>query len=130
MKVSQIRVKTIKREEIIDITDEVKKIVSESKIRKGICIVYCPHTTAAITINENADPDVKEDIMYALKKIVPEIGYKHMEGNSDGHVKSSLIGISEIIIFEDSELRLGRWQGICFCEFDGPRSRKLYIRFQ
>jgi secondary thiamine-phosphate synthase enzyme len=124
----EMAVSSSKKQEIIDITGSVGDIVSESKAKNGICVVYCPHTTAAITINENYDPDVKRDINYALDKIVPSSGYKHMEGNSDGHVKSSLVGISETIIIADAKLKLGRWQGICFCEFDGPRERKVFVK--
>jgi len=124
----EITISSKEKQEIVDITDSVRGIVAESNVKKGICVVYCPHTTAAITINENADPDVKKDINYALDLIVPSEGYDHAEGNSDGHVKSSLVGISETVIIENSELKLGTWQGICFCEFDGPKERKVIIK--
>lgn len=125
----QILVETRSRVEMIDITAAVQKAVHEEKIEKGICLVYTPHTTAAITINENADPDVPRDILAALDRAVPlSANYRHMEGNSAAHVKSSLVGASELIIIEDGRLVLGTWQSIFFCEFDGPRTRKVIIK--
>lgn len=124
----QISVETHSRVEMIDITESVQKAVREEKIEKGICLVYTPHTTAAITINENADPDVPRDIIAALDRAVPlSANYRHAEGNSAAHVKSSLVGASELIIIENGRLVLGTWQSIFFCEFDGPRTRKVFI---
>lgn len=117
------------KEGMFDITDMVKDALAMSKIADGICVVYTPHTTAAITINENADPDVVKDFLYGLAKTFPERAeYKHLEGNSSAHLKSSTIGCSETIIIENSKLLLGTWQGIYFCEFDGPRTRKFYVK--
>jgi secondary thiamine-phosphate synthase enzyme len=124
----EISVETHSRVEMIDITAAVQKAVREEKIEKGICLVYTPHTTAAITINENADPDVPRDILAALDKAVPfSANYRHAEGNSAAHVKSSLVGASELVIIENGRLVLGTWQSIFFCEFDGPRTRKVFI---
>jgi len=115
--------------EMIDITDQVSKAVMESKIEDGICHLFVPHTTAAITINENADPNVIKDITSHMSKVVPEEGdFRHSEGNSDGHIKSSLFGVSLTVFVQAGRLVLGTWQGIYFCEFDGPRNRQVYIR--
>lgn len=116
--------------ELKEITDIVKNEVSLSKVTDGICVVYCPHTTAGITINENADPDVFTDIIMKTKKMIErhDKDFRHMEGNSDSHIKSSLFGASETIIIEKGDLLLGTWQGIYFAEFDGPRSRKFMIK--
>ncbi len=115
--------------EMKDITYLVQKAVSDSGVRDGICTVFIPHTTAAVTINENADPDVVRDFMMEIGKIVPwEDGYRHMEGNSAAHLKASMIGFSEQIIVDDGRLVLGTWQGIYFCEYDGPRHRKVYVK--
>ena len=112
-----------------DITSLVRDAVRESGVRDGLCVVFTPHTTAAITINENADPDVVRDLNMELGKIIPwEDGYHHIEGNSAAHLKSSLVGASEHIIIEDGRLLLGTWQGIYFCEYDGPRSRKVIVK--
>ena len=120
----EISVETHSRIEMIDITAAVQKTVREEKIEEGICLVYTPHTTAAITINENADPDVPRDILAALERAVPfSANYRHVEGNSAAHVKSSLVGASELVIIEECRLFLGTWQSIFFCEFDGPRTR-------
>ena len=117
------------KEGLVDITAEVTEAISESGVNEGICVVYCPHTTAAITINENADPDVVRDFTMEINKIVPwEDGYRHFEGNSAAHLKSSMIGFSEQILIEDGKLLLGVWQGIYFVEFDGPRHRHLYVK--
>lgn len=113
---------------MIDITEEVKSAIKSSGIKDGICTVFVPHTTAGVTINENADPDVKDDIIRGLDEIIPNIRFKHMEGNSDAHIKSVLVGNSVNLIVENGEIQLGTWQGIYFCEFDGPRSRKVYIK--
>lgn len=123
-----ITVKTHSKDEFIDITSDVQSAVKASGAEKGLCLVYVPHTTAGVTINENADPSVQQDILMALRKAVPDsLSYSHSEGNSPGHVKSSLIGCSAAIYFENSQLQLGTWQGVFFCEFDGPRSRKCRI---
>lgn len=116
------------KEGFIDITARVREFVRNSPIKQGICQVFVPHTTAGVTINENADPDVVTDMMSALEQMVPKLSYRHREGNSIAHVKSSLMGCSLTIAVEDSDLVLGTWQGIYFCEFDGPRSRKVLIQ--
>jgi len=122
-------VKTGKREELVDITGLVKEAVSESGVDNGIALVFVPHTTAAVTINENADPSVKRDIIHKLNKEIPQDeGYHHSEGNSDAHIKSSLFGPSLQVIVSGGKPLLGTWQGILFCEFDGPRSRKVRIK--
>jgi len=125
----KIRVKTNRRVELLDISQQIKSLIKEEKINNGIAIIYTPHTTAAITINEHADPDVVADIISEINKIVPfSDGYQHFEGNSAAHIKSSLFGPSETIIIEKGKLLMGRWQGIFFCEFDGPRNRELYVK--
>ncbi len=122
-------VKTKAKEELIDITSQVRKAVEESKIKDGICCIYTPHTTAAITINEHADPDVRSDILKGLAHLNLEgAAFDHTEGNSPAHVKSSIIGCSEMVIIENNSLHLGTWQGIFFCEFDGPRARKVCVQ--
>ncbi len=124
----EVKVQTNSRSEMIDITSLIQEAVSEKKVKKGICIIFVPHTTAAITINENADPDVPRDIITALERAFPQGGkYQHVEGNSPAHVKSSLIGTSVLVLIEVGRLVLGTWQAIFFCEFDGPRSRKVFI---
>jgi len=124
-----IEVKTQAREELLDITARVREELVSSGIKDGICHVFVPHTTAAVTINENADPSVKEDILMALRKIVPDsLSYRHSEGNSPAHVKACLIGSSIKVIIDEGQLALGTWQGIFFCEFDGPRSRSVIIK--
>ena len=125
----EITVQTNARTEMIDITAAVQKMIREDAIESGICLVYTPHTTAAITINENADPDVPRDMLAALDRAVPlAANYRHTEGNSAAHVKSSLVGASELLIIEGGRLVLGTWQSVFFCEFDGPRTRKVYIK--
>ncbi|PLY06141.1 MAG: hypothetical protein C0622_01150 [Desulfuromonas sp.] len=112
-----------------EITCSIRQLVRESGIKSGTLLLFVPHTTAAVTINENADPDVATDMIAGLNKLVPfKDGYRHLEGNSAAHIKSSLIGVSEQVIIQDGELLLGTWQGIYFCEFDGPRSRKLHAK--
>ncbi len=124
----EISLETHSRVEMIDITAAVQKATGEKKIESGICLVYTRHTTAAITINENADPDVPRDILAVLDRAVPlSANYRHAEGNSAAHVKSSLVGASKLVIIENGRLVLGTWQSIFFCEFDGPRSRKVLI---
>ncbi|MFC1739120.1 secondary thiamine-phosphate synthase enzyme YjbQ [Planctomycetota bacterium] len=123
-------VSTKSRNEMVDITGRVSSIVSESGITDGDVIVYCPHTTAAITINENADPSVPHDILFMLGELIPHqhSGYRHYEGNSDAHCKSSIVGCSEQIPVKNKSLELGTWQGIFFCEFDGPRNRNVLVQ--
>jgi len=116
--------------EFVDITDEVASFVSKSGIKDGDVIIFCPHTTAAITINENADPSVTHDILLTLEELIPRhrAGYRHDEGNSDAHCKSSIIGCSEQVLIKGGQMALGTWQGIYFCEFDGPRSRSFTVQ--
>ena len=118
------------RNQAIDITSKVEAIVSQAGITEGDAIIYCPHTTAAITINENADPSVMHDILLTLSELIPQHqpGYRHSEGNSDSHCKSSILGCSKQVLIKDGKLALGTWQGIFFCEFDGPRSRKVFVQ--
>jgi len=124
-----INVRTSSRTQMIDITEQVSEVVKKSGVKSGICTVFVPHTTAGITINENADPDVVHDILSEINKIVPfDDNYRHIEGNSAAHIKASLFGFSQQVIVEDGRLVLGTWQGIYFCEFDGPRNRKVYIK--
>lgn len=127
--IKTLSVKTSSRVELIDITHLVEKVVAESKIKSGLCTVYVPHTTAGVTINENADPSVKSDIVKELNKVIPfDDNYSHLEGNAAAHIKSSMVGASETILIDGGSLLLGTWQGICFCEFDGPRSRKVIVK--
>ena len=124
-----IAINTSRRSEMVDITARVEKEVRNAGWKDGVCTVFVPHTTAAVTINESADPSVKSDILMVLNKIVPwKESYRHLEGNSPAHIKASLIGASEIIAVEGGRLQLGTWQGVFFCEFDGPRSRKVHVR--
>jgi len=126
---ARIKIKTDKRVELKDITGKIKQKVKDFDIKDGILILNVPHTTAGITINESADPDVKQDIKNEINKVIPfEDNYKHREGNSAAHIKSTLVGCSQNIIIKNNKLLLGRWQGIFFCEFDGPRSRNLNIK--
>lgn len=128
LSIYKFEVKT-KQEGFTDITYKINSYIEQSNVKEGICVIYTPHTTAAITINENADPDVVDDLLFALDKIylqMPE--FKHLEGNSPAHLKSSCIGVSETVIIENSKLLLGTWQGIYLCEFDGPRTRKVYLK--
>jgi len=115
----------------VNITDQVSHLVAASGVSSGVCQLYVPHTTAAVTINEGADPDVARDIEMALDRMVPrEAGYKHFEQNSDSHVKSSLVGVSCSVLIEGGRLLLGRWQAIFFCEFDGPRNREIQMKIR
>jgi secondary thiamine-phosphate synthase enzyme len=124
-----ISIRSNQREELINVTSKISKIVRDSDIREGLVTLFVPHTTAAVTINENADPTVPVDIIGSMKKISPILPeFRHLEGNSDAHVKSSLFGCSQEIIIADGKLLLGIWQGIFFCEFDGPRNRKLFVK--
>src|SRR4051812_37358069 len=122
--------KTRQRNEIVDVTDAVRRLVKRKNVRDGMAILYVPHTTAAVTINENYDPDVKHDVLRKLEELIPkhEAYYRHDEGNSDSHVKTSLVGNSVTVLIESARVILGRWQGIYFCEFDGPREREVYIK--
>jgi secondary thiamine-phosphate synthase enzyme len=127
--IEQFTLSTSSRNQLIDITDTVSDYVKHSGVKSGICLVYTPHTTAAITVNENADPSVKSDIIRTLADIFPQSdNYDHSEGNSDAHLKSSMVGCSQTLVIENGSLLLGTWQGIYFCEFDGKRSRKFYIK--
>ena len=124
-----LSVKTRERTELIDITSDINQLIQKSGTGQGLCMVYVPHTTAAVTINESADPSVKSDILMVLNQIIPwEENYRHLEGNSPAHIKSTLVGSSELIAIENRRLILGTWQGIFFCEFDGPRTRKVDVR--
>jgi secondary thiamine-phosphate synthase enzyme len=121
-------VHSVDRTSIIDITQQIQLIVKESGIKDGICYVFIPHTTAGVTINENADPDVKSDMLMEINKVIPfNDSYRHTEGNSAAHIKASLFGNSETIFLKEGRLQLGTWQGIFFCEFDGPRTRKVWV---
>jgi len=133
MKGSKLATETVhtsKRSEMIDVTDRVAAIVSKLGVKEGMAIVSVPHTTAACTINENADPDVRHDVLRKLEELIPkrEAYYRHNEGNSDSHVKSSLVGTTVTVLIESGELVLGTWQGIYFCEFDGPRDRTMHVK--
>jgi secondary thiamine-phosphate synthase enzyme len=124
-----IQVKTTKQCELLDITSQIESVVRKSEVKSGICYVFVPHTTAGVTINENADPDVVKDILMEFEKIVPlKDNYLHAEGNSAAHVKSSIVGCSQEVMIEEGSLRLGTWQSLFFCEFDGPRSRKVWVK--
>ncbi len=127
--IRQLRVKTKSRTELVDITQGVQRLVAESGIRSGVCYVYVPHTTAAVTVNENSDPNVGRDILKELNKIIPfDDDYGHTEGNSAAHVKSSIIGVSQSLLVEEGRLALGTWQALFFCEFDGPRDRRVMVK--
>ncbi len=130
MALSVLTVKTNSRNEMIDITYEVENYLKENNFKNGVLTIFVPHTTAAVTINENADPSVKRDILSYLSKLIPQnAGFTHMEGNSDSHIKSSLVSPSLTVIVENGRIVLGTWQSIFFCEFDGPRTRKVYLKF-
>ena len=125
----EITIKTNTQTQILDITTQVQKVVGESGIAEGLCCVFVSHTTAGVTINENADPSVKQDILMELNRIIPfHDNYSHLEGNSAAHIKASIIGSSANIPVKNNNLLLGTWQGICFCEFDGPRQRHFYVK--
>lgn len=125
----QIRVRTNSRTEFVDITQPVQRLVSESGVRSGVCYIYVPHTTAAVTINENTDPNVGRDILKELNKVIPfDDNYGHTEGNSAAHIKSSIIGVSKAVMVEEGRLALGTWQAVFFCEFDGPRERQVFVK--
>jgi secondary thiamine-phosphate synthase enzyme len=124
-----LKVKTDRRTQLVDVTAQVQKVVAASGVESGICYLYVPHTTAAITINEHADADVARDVEGALDRLIPKTGpFRHSEGNSDSHVKAVLVGASQTIFVQGGKLVLGRWQGVSFCEFDGPRERRLDVK--
>lgn len=129
-KMHTFHIKTIARHQMIDITGQVRAILDSIDIRDGMCVVYCPHTTAAITINENADPDVVHDVLQWYTRNVPkdQSGFRHGEGNSDSHIQTTMVGPSQTLIVDQGKLVLGRWQGIFFCEFDGPRTRTVHVQ--
>ena len=127
--IQTFQVRTSAQTEFIDITRSVQEAVEKTEMRDGVCLIFIPHTTAAVTINENADPSVVHDIVMALNKIVlSQDQYRHLEGNSPAHIKASLVGCSKTVFVESGKLVLGTWQGIFFCEFDGPRNRKVHIK--
>ncbi len=127
--VRQLRVKTNSRTELVDITSGLQRLVAESGVRSGVCYVYVPHTTAAVTINENSDPNVGRDILKELNKVIPfDDHYGHSEGNSAAHIKSTLVGMSTSLLVEEGRLALGTWQAVFFCEFDGPRDRRVMVK--
>jgi len=127
---TKFNLKTTSRNQFVEITDQVRDAISTSGIKSGLCVVYCPHTTAAITVNENADPDVVHDMLLYLNKAVPkdQAGFRHGEGNSDSHIKASLVGPSVTLLVDTGDLVLGRWQGVYLCEFDGPRTREVMVQ--
>ncbi|MCL6612528.1 MAG: secondary thiamine-phosphate synthase enzyme YjbQ [Peptococcaceae bacterium] len=129
-RITTLEVVTRQRTELVDITAGIRRLAAGSGIREGVAHIFAPHTTAAITINENADPTVVRDILAALERLVPQRGdYRHGEGNSDAHIKASLLGSSLTVLISGGDLLLGTWQGIFFCEFDGPRKRKVWVSF-
>jgi len=124
-----LTVKTRSRTEMVDISADVGRVVARSGVREGFCMLYVPHTTAGVTINESADPSVRADILMVLNQMVPwKADYRHAEGNSPAHVKATLVGASQTVAIENGALVLGTWQGVFFCEFDGPRERKVHLR--
>ncbi len=124
-----IEVRTAAGDSLVDITGRIEEAVSESRVSAGLCVIYVPHTTAGVTINENADPSVRRDLLLALARAVPDsLPFTHAEGNSPAHVKASLVGSSATVFIEDGRLRLGTWQGIFLCEFDGPRQRQVLVK--
>ncbi|MDP8214725.1 MAG: secondary thiamine-phosphate synthase enzyme YjbQ [Candidatus Euphemobacter frigidus] len=126
----KITLKTNRRSEMVDITARVERVVEEAGFKEGACIIFIPHTTAGVTINENADPSVQSDIQAVLSRMVPAgAGYSHLEGNADSHIKAGLMGSSVCVLVEGGKLQLGTWQGIFFCEFDGPRHRQVWVSF-
>src|SRR6202023_484239 len=124
-----VRVKTDRRTQLVDVTTEVERVVTASRVASGVCYVFVPHTTAAVTINEHADPDVATDLEGVFDRLVPHAGpYRHAEGNTDSHAKAVMVGTSQVIFVENGKLALGTWQGVFLCEFDGPRERKIWVR--
>jgi secondary thiamine-phosphate synthase enzyme len=127
--VKTLRVKSGKREEMVDITSQVAHVVSDSGVKEGACYIYVPHTTAGVFINEHADPSVAQDIRETLARLVPYgKGYKHLEGNADAHIKATLVGTSQMVFISGGRFQLGTWQGIFFAEFDGPRTRQVFVK--
>ena len=125
----KIKVDTQKRCQLVDITNQIKKVIVKQKIKEGILHIFCPHTTAAVTVNENYDPSVQTDISETLSKLIPHhAGYAHTEGNADAHIKAALMGSSRILFIQNSKIAFGSWQGIYLCEFDGPRTREVWIK--
>ena len=127
---TRFTVRTKSRTELVEVTAEVRAALKASGVKNGLCVVYCPHTTAAVTVQENADPDVVHDMLLYLNKAIPQhqAGFRHGEGNSDSHIKASLVGPSVMLVVNDGDLVLGRWQGVYFCEFDGPREREMIVK--
>jgi secondary thiamine-phosphate synthase enzyme len=126
-----LRVKSGRRTQLLDVTAALERVVREAGVASGVCYVYVPHTTAGVTINEHADPDVATDLEGVFDRLVPKTGpYRHSEGNTDSHAKAVMVGASQVIFVEEGKLVLGRWQGIFFCEFDGPRERKMFVRVE
>jgi secondary thiamine-phosphate synthase enzyme len=124
-----IEIRTRAKEEFVDLTAEVGRVVAASGVASGVCVVTVPHTTAGVTVNENADPDVRADLLMTLRRIVPDtLPYAHAEGNSPAHIRAALVGSSATLIVEGGRLQLGTWQGVFFCEFDGPRPRKVWVQ--
>ncbi|RLE40857.1 YjbQ family protein [Candidatus Woesearchaeota archaeon] len=127
--IHEISISTKRKTEFIDITSEVNDIVKKENVQEGVCVIFCPHTTAGLVINENADLSVRKDIISSLQRLIPEDEvYSHLEGNSPAHIKSSILGNSLTVFIENKRLKLGTWQGIFFCEFDGPRNRKIWVK--
>ncbi|MCM8797018.1 MAG: secondary thiamine-phosphate synthase enzyme YjbQ [Candidatus Omnitrophica bacterium] len=125
----RIEIRTARRVELVEITEQIQRVLNKAKVKEGICFIFCPHTTAGLTINENADPSVRQDIIDTLIRLVPEnAGYAHAEGNADSHLKSSLLGSSLTVFVQNGLLVLGTWQGIYFCEGDGPRAREVWVK--
>ena len=125
-----LKIRSRQREELVEFTDEVRRKLKESGAREGVCVLFVRHTTAGLTVNENADPDVPRDMLHALRTLLPQhgMGFRHGEQNSDAHIKATLVGPSVTIPFADGELLLGRWQGIFLCEFDGGRTREVILK--
>jgi secondary thiamine-phosphate synthase enzyme len=129
MSTHRIMLRSREREDLVEFTKEVSEILSESRVREGVCVLFVRHTTAGLTVNENADPDVPRDMLHCLRTLIPQhgMGFRHGEENSDAHIKASLVGPSVTVPFADGQLLLGRWQGIFLCEFDGPRRREVVL---
>lgn len=125
----KLRIETTVREEFVNVTDRLRRLAREKNWRDGLLCVYSPHTTAGMTINEAADPTVARDILVHFQSLAPRVGdYRHLEGNSDAHIKAALVGASTLLVLEGGEIQLGSWQGVFFCEFDGPRTRSLWVK--
>ena len=129
MSLQEFKLRTTAKEELIDITAQIAQMLKDVGIQEGFCLIHVPHTTAAVTVNENADPDVQHDLLLGLDRAFPDRGeFRHAEGNSAAHLKSSCLGCTQTLVITEGKLLLGTWQGIYFCEFDGPRSRKFYVK--